>query len=112
MPVPTTPHTQGLIPGSVQSRSGGPRTLWNCFGPHGRVSGDPPYHSQLGLNSLLAIPPVYPSLESDEDSPVFKSRSKKRKGSDDAPYSPTGRTEPQSGFSIFTPLDLRWAVGS
>ena len=33
---------------------------------------------------------VYPSLESDEDSPVFKSRSKKRKGSDDAPYSPTG----------------------
>lgn len=34
---------------------------------------------------------VYPSLESDEDNPVFKSRSKKRKGSDDAPYSPTGR---------------------
>lgn len=41
-----------------------------------------------------ALPPVasavYPSLESDEDSPVFKSRSKKRKASDDAPYSPTG----------------------
>lgn len=35
---------------------------------------------------------VYPSLESDEDSPVFKSRSKKRKASDDAPYSPTGST--------------------
>lgn len=34
---------------------------------------------------------VYPSLESDEDNPIFKSRSKKRKGSDDAPYSPTGR---------------------
>lgn len=33
---------------------------------------------------------VYPSLESDEDNPVFKSRSKKRKSSDDAPYSPTG----------------------
>lgn len=37
---------------------------------------------------------VYPSLESDEDSPVFKSRSKKRKGSDDAPYSPTARVGP------------------
>ncbi|PNJ71418.1 PHF2 isoform 4 [Pongo abelii] len=34
---------------------------------------------------------VYPSLESDEDNPIFKSRSKKRKGSDDAPYSPTGK---------------------
>ncbi|CAJ0965499.1 unnamed protein product [Ranitomeya imitator] len=33
---------------------------------------------------------VYPSLESDEDNPVFKSRSRKRKCSDDAPYSPTG----------------------
>ncbi|XP_040215239.1 lysine-specific demethylase PHF2 isoform X4 [Rana temporaria] len=32
---------------------------------------------------------VYPSLESDEDNPVFKSRSRKRKCSDDAPYSPT-----------------------
>ncbi|XP_024898829.1 lysine-specific demethylase PHF2 isoform X2 [Pteropus alecto] len=37
---------------------------------------------------------VYPSLESDEDSPVFKSRSKKRKASDDAPYSPTARVGP------------------
>ncbi|OWK07263.1 hypothetical protein Celaphus_00017010 [Cervus elaphus hippelaphus] len=37
---------------------------------------------------------IYPSLESDEDSPVFKSRSKKRKGSDDAPYSPTARVGP------------------
>ncbi|XP_025840269.1 lysine-specific demethylase PHF2 isoform X1 [Vulpes vulpes] len=37
---------------------------------------------------------VYPSLESDEDSPVFKSRSKRRKGSDDAPYSPTARVGP------------------
>lgn len=37
-----------------------------------------------------SAPLVYPSLESDEDSPVFKSRSKRRKGSDDAPYSPTG----------------------
>uniref|UniRef100_A0A2K6G0I8 PHD finger protein 2 n=1 Tax=Propithecus coquereli TaxID=379532 RepID=A0A2K6G0I8_PROCO len=37
---------------------------------------------------------VYPSLESDEDNPVFKSRSKKRKGSDDAPYSPTARVGP------------------
>ncbi|XP_064422293.1 lysine-specific demethylase phf2 isoform X2 [Latimeria chalumnae] len=37
---------------------------------------------------------VYPSLESDEDDPVFKSRSKKRKGSDDAPYSPTARVGP------------------
>ncbi|XP_069823161.1 lysine-specific demethylase PHF2 isoform X3 [Dendropsophus ebraccatus] len=34
---------------------------------------------------------VYPSLESDEDNPVFKSRSRKRKCSDDAPYSPTGK---------------------
>ncbi|XP_076994776.1 lysine-specific demethylase PHF2 isoform X2 [Tamandua tetradactyla] len=37
---------------------------------------------------------VYPSLESDDDNPVFKSRSKKRKGSDDAPYSPTARVGP------------------
>ncbi|XP_037706924.1 lysine-specific demethylase PHF2 [Choloepus didactylus] len=37
---------------------------------------------------------VYPSLESDDDNPVFKSRSKKRKGSDDAPYSPTARLGP------------------
>lgn len=50
--------------------------------PLGRLSG-----SAFSLSS-----PVYPSLESDEDSPVFKSRSKKRKASDDAPYSPTGST--------------------
>ncbi|XP_074054448.1 lysine-specific demethylase PHF2 isoform X3 [Macrotis lagotis] len=37
---------------------------------------------------------VYPSLESDEDNPIFKSRSKKRKSSDDAPYSPTARVGP------------------
>uniref|UniRef100_A0A6Q2Z9T1 Lysine-specific demethylase PHF2 n=1 Tax=Esox lucius TaxID=8010 RepID=A0A6Q2Z9T1_ESOLU len=37
---------------------------------------------------------VYPSLESEEDNPVFKSRSKKRKGSDDTPYSPTARVGP------------------
>ncbi|XP_041080951.1 lysine-specific demethylase phf2 isoform X2 [Polyodon spathula] len=37
---------------------------------------------------------VYPSLESDEDNPVFKSRSKKRKSSDDIPYSPTARVGP------------------
>lgn len=43
------------------------------------------------LNLLPLFPAVvYPSLESDEDNPVFKSRSKKRKSSDDAPYSPTG----------------------
>lgn len=35
---------------------------------------------------------VYPSLESEEDNPVFKSRSKKRKSSDDTPYSPTGKS--------------------
>lgn len=34
---------------------------------------------------------VYPSLESEEDNPVFKSRSKKRKSNDDTPYSPTGK---------------------
>lgn len=33
---------------------------------------------------------VYPSLESEEDNPIFKSRSKKRKNTDDTPYSPTG----------------------
>ncbi|XP_057685179.1 lysine-specific demethylase phf2-like isoform X2 [Corythoichthys intestinalis] len=37
---------------------------------------------------------VYPSLESEEDNPVFKSRSKKRKNSDDIPYSPTARIVP------------------
>uniref|UniRef100_A0A8C5R3W2 PHD finger protein 2 n=1 Tax=Leptobrachium leishanense TaxID=445787 RepID=A0A8C5R3W2_9ANUR len=39
---------------------------------------------------------VYPSLESDEDNPVFKSRSRKRKCSDDAPYSPTARVVPST----------------
>uniref|UniRef100_A0A674CHL8 Lysine-specific demethylase PHF2 n=1 Tax=Salmo trutta TaxID=8032 RepID=A0A674CHL8_SALTR len=39
------------------------------------------------LNGVFVL--VYPSLESEEDNPVFKSRSKKRKGSD-TPYSPTG----------------------
>uniref|UniRef100_A0AAR2KH32 Lysine-specific demethylase PHF2 n=1 Tax=Pygocentrus nattereri TaxID=42514 RepID=A0AAR2KH32_PYGNA len=37
---------------------------------------------------------VYPSLESEEDNPIFKSRSKKRKNSDDTPYSPTARVGP------------------
>ncbi|KAL4655879.1 lysine-specific demethylase phf2-like [Arapaima gigas] len=37
---------------------------------------------------------VYPSLESEEDHPIFKSRSKKRKSSDDTPYSPTARVGP------------------
>ncbi|XP_037347018.1 lysine-specific demethylase phf2 isoform X2 [Pungitius pungitius] len=37
---------------------------------------------------------VYPSLESEEDNPVFKSRSKKRKSNDDTPYSPTARVGP------------------
>lgn len=56
------------------------------------------------LGAGLSLPPVasavYPSLESDEDSPVFKSRSKKRKASDDAPYSPTGRA---GGRALSTP---------
>uniref|UniRef100_W5N9M6 Lysine-specific demethylase PHF2 n=1 Tax=Lepisosteus oculatus TaxID=7918 RepID=W5N9M6_LEPOC len=43
---------------------------------------------------------VYPSLESDEDNPVFKSRSKKRKSSDDTPYSPTGRPAARVGPSV------------
>ena len=51
---------------------------------------------------LPFAPLVYPSLESDEDSPVFKSRSKKRKGSDDAPYSPTGSAGGWKGSSIHT----------
>ncbi|XP_077948373.1 lysine-specific demethylase phf2 isoform X4 [Gasterosteus aculeatus] len=37
---------------------------------------------------------VYPSLESEDDNPVFKSRSKKRKSNDDTPYSPTARVGP------------------
>lgn len=53
--------------------------------------------------SFLLFPPlVYPSLESDEDSPVFKSRSKKRKGSDDAPYSPTGSAGGWEGGGLST----------
>lgn len=45
--------------------------------------------SVRNLFHLLVL--VYPSLESEEDNPVFKSRSKKRKSSDDTPYSPTGK---------------------
>ncbi|XP_037107104.1 lysine-specific demethylase phf2 isoform X2 [Syngnathus acus] len=37
---------------------------------------------------------VYPSFESEEDNPIFKSRSKKRKNNDDVPYSPTARVGP------------------
>ncbi|XP_041047845.1 lysine-specific demethylase phf2 isoform X1 [Carcharodon carcharias] len=37
---------------------------------------------------------VYPSLESDDDDPVFKSRSKKRKSADDTPWNPTARVTP------------------
>ena len=58
--------------------------------------------------SFLLFPPlVYPSLESDEDSPVFKSRSKKRKGSDDAPYSPTGSAGGWEGSSVHT--ECQWS---
>ncbi|XP_032893070.1 lysine-specific demethylase PHF2 [Amblyraja radiata] len=37
---------------------------------------------------------VYPSLESDDDDPVFKSRSKKRRSADDTPWNPTARVTP------------------
>lgn len=43
---------------------------------------------------------VYPSLESEEDSPIFKSRSKKRKNTDDTPYSPTGKKYNISGGNL------------
>ncbi|XP_048872069.1 lysine-specific demethylase phf2-like isoform X2 [Brienomyrus brachyistius] len=39
---------------------------------------------------------VYPSLESEDDNPIFKPRSKKRKSSDDIPYSPTARVGPSA----------------
>ncbi|XP_036187271.1 lysine-specific demethylase PHF2 isoform X5 [Myotis myotis] len=51
---------------------------------------------------------VYPSLESDEDSPVFKSRSKKRKASDDAPYSPTGGAEKQEEKELQEEADAQY----
>lgn len=50
--------------------------------------------------------PVYPSLESEEDNPVFKSRSKKRKSSDDTPYSPTGRHQPATRGSHHSPGEV------
>lgn len=59
------------------------------------------------LKQLPLFPTVvYPSLESDEDNPVFKSRSKKRKSSDDAPYSPTGK----SIWSALPKLELSHAA--
>ncbi|CAF95997.1 unnamed protein product, partial [Tetraodon nigroviridis] len=42
---------------------------------------------------------VYPSLESEEDNPVFKSRSKKRKSSDDTPYNPTVSHQVRPAFA-------------
>lgn len=48
-------------------------------------------HAWFGNNMFHFWILVYPSLESEEDNPVFKSRSKKRKSSDDTPYSPTGK---------------------
>ena len=43
--------------------------------------------------SSIAIPlfVVYPSLESDEDDPALKSLPKKKKSTDDAPWSPKGK---------------------
>ncbi|XP_006943817.1 histone lysine demethylase PHF8 isoform X2 [Prionailurus viverrinus] len=37
---------------------------------------------------------IYPSLESDDDDPALKSRPKKKKNSDDAPWSPKARVTP------------------
>ncbi|XP_041035518.1 histone lysine demethylase PHF8 isoform X2 [Carcharodon carcharias] len=37
---------------------------------------------------------VYPSLESDDDDPTLKSRNKKRRSSDDAPWNPKARVAP------------------
>ncbi|XP_034341065.1 histone lysine demethylase PHF8 isoform X2 [Arvicanthis niloticus] len=37
---------------------------------------------------------IYPSLESDDDDPALKSRHKKKKNSDDAPWSPKARVTP------------------
>lgn len=37
---------------------------------------------------------IYPSLESDDDDPALKSRTKKKKNSDDAPWSPKARVTP------------------
>nr|XP_021482864.1 histone lysine demethylase PHF8-like [Meriones unguiculatus] len=42
----------------------------------------------------LPLPTVYPSLESDDDDPALKSRPKKKKNSDDAPWSPKARVTP------------------
>ena len=39
---------------------------------------------------LFPLTAVYPSLESDDDDPALKSRHKKKKNSDDAPWSPKG----------------------
>uniref|UniRef100_A0A8C4PPE6 PHD finger protein 2 n=1 Tax=Equus asinus asinus TaxID=83772 RepID=A0A8C4PPE6_EQUAS len=62
------------------------RRAWGSHGPDDQA--------WPAAQFFFSCPLVYPSLESDEDSPVFKSRSKKRKGSDDAPYSPTARVGP------------------
>lgn len=54
------------------------------------------YHSiiafldEISFFLLSPLPTVYPSLESDEDDPALKSRPKKKKNSDDAPWSPKG----------------------
>lgn len=54
------------------------------------------YHSVFAfLDEISFFPPsplstVYPSLESDDDDPALKSRHKKKKNSDDAPWSPKG----------------------
>lgn len=64
---------------------------WNANYQVCQLPAAPTHRGHSGGSALsLFASLVYPSLESDEDSPVFKSRSKKRKASDDAPYSPTG----------------------
>lgn len=54
------------------------------------------HHSVFTLLDEISVYPaflliaVYPSLESDDDDPALKSRPKKKKNSDDAPWSPKG----------------------
>lgn len=67
--------------------------FWFMFGRKSRAQ-TPLLNWRIGIEfspSSLPLSLVYPSLESDEDDPALKSLPKKKKCTDDAPWSPKGK---------------------
>ncbi|XP_007667876.2 histone lysine demethylase PHF8 isoform X1 [Ornithorhynchus anatinus] len=92
--------------GSVSSKGGGASGPASQRSPGKRPAKRPAHHSteseeeasmdeQESLGTCFKDAEyIYPSLESDEDDPALKSRPKKKKNTDDAPWSPKARVTP------------------